>query len=79
MPEPKTNRGDVLTLTEAAAMLRVEDAPLAKLAEDGAVPARKIGEEWRFSKSALMQWLHAGVSHVPAPSCCRARRACSRS
>ena len=60
MPKSTTTLGDVLTLSEAASLLRVEVAPLAELAEEGAVPVRKIGEEWRFSRTALMQWLHSG-------------------
>jgi hypothetical protein len=31
-----------------------------KLAVEGAVPARKIGEEWRFLKRALNDWLRYG-------------------
>jgi excisionase family DNA binding protein len=50
----------VLTLGEAAAFLRVpEDAVLA-LADKDALPAQKIGEEWRFLKRALADWLHDG-------------------
>ena len=66
MPETMTTLGDVLTLSEAAALLRVEDAPLAELAAGGAVPARKIGEEWRFSRTAILHWLHSGPG-CPSP------------
>jgi excisionase family DNA binding protein len=52
---------EVLTLAEAAAFLRVpEDALLALAAED-AIPARKIGGEWRFLKRALTDWLRCGL------------------
>ncbi len=65
--------GDVLTLAEAAALLRVEEAPLAELAAQGAVPAQKIGSEWRFLREALLEWLHFGLRFpeilrlVPSP------------
>lgn len=52
-------RGEVLTLSEAAAYLRVPEAELAQLAEGGGIPARKIGDEWRFLKQALNEWLHS--------------------
>src|SRR5437660_941372 len=51
---------DILTLAEAASLLRVEEAPLAELAAQGAVPAQKIGTEWRFLREALVDWLRFG-------------------
>jgi excisionase family DNA binding protein len=51
---------DILTLSEAASLLRVEEDALAELASRGAVPAQKIGEDWRFLKGVLLQWLHYG-------------------
>jgi excisionase family DNA binding protein len=48
---------DVLTLEQAAELLQVEPAVLAELAERGEVPARRIGESWRFARAALLAWL----------------------
>jgi len=48
---------EVLTLTEAAEYLRVTEDALLALANQNAVPARKIGGEWRFLKRALADWL----------------------
>jgi excisionase family DNA binding protein len=60
---------EVLTLPEAAAMLRVDDAALRTMAEAGELPGRAIGDEWRFSQSALLAWLAAGTAHdTPAPT-----------
>ena len=47
----------VLTLAEAARFLRVKKSALQKLVDEGRVPARKIGEEWRFFRGALETWL----------------------
>jgi len=47
----------VLTLDEAAGILRVDASDLATLAGSGDLPARRIGESWRFSCTALMGWL----------------------
>lgn len=48
----------VFTLTEAASFLRVKRDILDEMAARGAVPARKIGNEWRFLKAALIEWLY---------------------
>jgi hypothetical protein len=48
---------EVLTLSEAAALLRIDESALRQAAQDAAVPGRQIGDEWRFSKVALLAWL----------------------
>ena len=48
---------EVLTVDEAAQLLQVEPAAVVKLAEGGELPGRRIGEDWRFSRSALLAWL----------------------
>src|SRR5262249_7980938 len=48
---------DVLTLAEAATYLRVPASSVEQLASDAAIPARKIGGEWRFLRKALDDWL----------------------
>ena len=48
---------EVLTLEEAAAILRVTEEQLRTQAQAGGMPARCLGGEWRFVRSALYQWL----------------------
>ncbi|MBN2577606.1 MAG: helix-turn-helix domain-containing protein [Pirellulales bacterium] len=48
---------DVLTLTEAAAFLRVSEDTIRRLAVQQALPGRQIDDQWRFLKSALADWL----------------------
>ena len=48
---------EVLTLEEAADLLRVDAEQVAKLAESGEIPGRKLGEEWRFTRTRLLDWL----------------------
>jgi excisionase family DNA binding protein len=50
---------DVLSLEEAATMLRVEPDDIKEMAEAGDLPGRKVGSQWRFSRTALMNWLQA--------------------
>ena len=52
---------EVLTAAEAADLLQVDEEELVALAERGDVPARRIGEHWRFSRAALLGWLAAGA------------------
>lgn len=56
----------VLTLLEAARFLRVKKAVLEKLADQGRVPARKVGAEWRFLRGALENWLSGQSSSYQA-------------
>jgi excisionase family DNA binding protein len=48
---------DVLTVGEAAAMLRVGEDEVVAAAERGDLPGRHIGGEWRFARDAVMAWL----------------------
>lgn len=47
----------MLTLPEAAALLRLDETVLAAIAEQGEVPGRRLVGEWRFSRAALIAWL----------------------
>jgi len=48
----------VMTMTEAAAFLRLSQKTLAKYAEKGLIPHRKIGPQWRFLRSDLEKFVH---------------------
>jgi excisionase family DNA binding protein len=50
---------DVLTADEAAELLRSDAATVIAMAEEGKLPGRKVGDEWRFARTALMHWLGA--------------------
>ena len=51
-PEPLT-RADVLTATEASALLGIPRSTLYDLARRQELPARQIGRRWIFRKSLL--------------------------
>lgn len=53
----------VLTLSEASALLQVDEAELARLADAEKVPGRRVGTEWRFNCEALLAWL-AGANQL---------------
>lgn len=54
-----SDTGAVLTLSEAAAYLRVAESQVRRLAEMRVLPGRQIGGEWRFLKAGLQDWLRA--------------------
>jgi len=55
---------DVLTLAEAAAYLRVPEAELLRMAQGQSLPARQVGNDWRFLKAALQDWLRSPQTSV---------------
>jgi excisionase family DNA binding protein len=48
---------EVLTLAEAAAYLRVSEANVLQIIHEQHLPGRRIGQEWRFLKPAIQDWL----------------------
>jgi excisionase family DNA binding protein len=48
---------EVLTLEQLAELLSLEVEATRALAEAGELPGRKLVEEWRFSRAAIIDWL----------------------
>lgn len=58
----------MLDLDEAAALLRVEPEVILALAESNQIPARRVGDAWRFWRAALVEWLKGDrVTEGPGP------------
>lgn len=49
--------GEVLTLAEAAAYLRLPEKDVIAAATVQGLPGQLVGGEWRFLKGAIQQWL----------------------
>lgn len=58
---------EVLTLEEAAALLRLPIEAVRARAIASDLPGRTFGDEWRFSRAALLAWLADGepAQHEP--------------
>lgn len=59
-------RDEVLTAEEVAALLKVGKPTVYRLASSPGtegLPARKVGREWRFLQSEILNWLRQN----PAP------------
>ena len=51
---------DVLTLDDAADLLRVGPGAVRAAARAGELPGRELGGEWRFAREAVLAWLGGG-------------------
>ena len=51
---------EVLTLEEAAALLKLPSDTVRSRAEEGDLPGRRFGKEWRFARIAVLAWLADG-------------------
>jgi excisionase family DNA binding protein len=49
--------GEVLTPADAADLLRSDEATVVGMADDGKLPGRKVGDDWRFTRAAILRWL----------------------
>jgi len=47
----------VMTITELSEYLKISRSTLYKLAQEGKLPAQKVGRHWRFHKEAVDAWL----------------------
>ena len=48
---------EILTLEEVAAYLKAGKRTVYRLAQEGKIPAFKLGGTWRFRRSALDRWI----------------------
>lgn len=59
----ESSNADILTVEEAADLLRIPRSSVYKLAQEGKIPAQKVGRHWRFHKATLLMWI-AGQATV---------------
>jgi excisionase family DNA binding protein len=48
---------EILTIDEAAELLKFSKRSVNKLAKDNKIPARKVLNKWRFVKEELIKWV----------------------
>lgn len=59
---------EILDLAAVAAMLRVDEVDVLDRIAGGDFPARRFGDEWRASRSAIVAWLHGTDSVTDRPT-----------
>ncbi len=48
---------DIMTIEDVAIYLRIPVSSVYKLAQEGKIPAQKVGKHWRFYKPNLVKWI----------------------
>jgi predicted DNA-binding protein len=51
---------EVLTLEEVATFLKLSPEAVCSRAEAGELPGRRFADEWRFARTAVLDWLAHG-------------------
>ena len=57
----------IITIEEAADLLKIPVSSVYKLAQTGKMPAQKVGRHWRFHRPTLIQWIASGQLTFDAP------------
>lgn len=52
----------VLTIKDVAKYLSVHTSTVYRYAQQGVIPAFKIGSDWRFSRKHIDQWIEQKVN-----------------
>ena len=56
--EKSTDKADpMMTIDEVAEYLQVHSLTARRLAREGAIPAFKVGRQWRIKRESLDQWI----------------------
>ena len=50
-------RPTVMTLEEVSRYLRINKSTVYRMAREGALPAWKLGNVWRFKKDSIERWI----------------------
>lgn len=57
----KDDTGEIFTLDEVAAYLKVGKRTVYRLAASGKLPAFKLGGTWRFRRGDLDEWIASRI------------------
>lgn len=56
-PRAADVEGDIMTLEEVAAYLKLKPQTIYAWAQEKKIPAVKLGKEWRFRRSIIDEWI----------------------
>jgi excisionase family DNA binding protein len=54
----------IMTIEEAADLLKIPVSSVYKLAQANKIPAQKVGRHWRFHRQTLIQWIANGQMNL---------------
>jgi excisionase family DNA binding protein len=49
---------EIMTLEEVAKYLKLKPQTIYTWAQEGKIPAAKLGKEWRFKRSVIEKWFN---------------------
>lgn len=52
---------DIMTIEEVAKYLKLKPQTIYTWAQNGKIPAAKLGKEWRFKKSVIDKWFNQHI------------------
>jgi excisionase family DNA binding protein len=52
---------EIMTLEEVAKYLKLQPQTVYKWAQEGQIPAAKLGREWRFRREILDEWVNNSI------------------
>ena len=55
---------EALTVDELAEFLKVSRDTVYRLTQQGKIPGTKVGNQWRFSKARILEWLGSSGKEV---------------
>jgi excisionase family DNA binding protein len=62
MSAARSDSQAVMSIDQLAAYLQLPKSTLYKLVQEGKVPGRKLGRQWRFHRRAIDTWLSQGAN-----------------
>lgn len=64
----ENTQSDILTVDEAAELLKIPRSSVYKLAQQGKIPGQKVGRHWRFHRITLLKWIAGELDRNPIVS-----------
>ncbi|MBN1481888.1 DNA-binding protein [candidate division KSB1 bacterium] len=52
---------EIMTIEEVAAYLRLKPQTIYTWAQEGKIPAAKLGNQWRFKRSVIDRWFNQHI------------------
>lgn len=52
---------EIMTIEEVAKYLKMKPQTIYTWAQNGKIPAAKLGKEWRFKKSLIDEWFNQHI------------------
>jgi len=62
----KNDNNEIMTVDDVARYLKLKPQTIYKWAQEGKIPAAKLGREWRFKRSHINAWIEMQFEDSPA-------------